>query len=209
LVQQSFLNKFPVHVIHNGVDLQNFDISNQKVLPPLKSIQTKTIILGVASTWDERKGLHDFKEFSKLINDSFQIVLIGLSKKQIKTLSKEIIGIERTEDIAELAAWYQAAKVFVNPTYQDNFPTTNIEALACGTPVVTYNTGGSPEAIDQNTGRVIKKGDVGGLKKAVEEITEKGKDHYQKICRNRAEKHFNKDERYLDYIELYRKIVGA
>ena len=116
--------------------------------------------MGVASIWDRRKGLDDFISLSNKLSGTYQIILIGLTKKQIAQLPKNIIGIERTESIEELAEYYSLAKVFVNPTYQDNFPTTNIEALACGTPVVTYNTGGSPEAIDKETGIVVEKGNV-------------------------------------------------
>ena len=105
------------------------------------------MILGVASTWDKRKGLDDFVKLRTMIDRGYAIVLVGLSEKQIKSLPEGIVGIRRTESVNQLAELYSLADVFVNPTYVDNFPTTNIEALACGTPVVTYNTGGSPEAV--------------------------------------------------------------
>jgi glycosyltransferase involved in cell wall biosynthesis len=130
-----------------------------------------------------------------------------MSEKQIKDLPVNITGIPRTESIQELAVLYSAASVFVNPTYVDNFPTTNIEALACGTPVITYKTGGSHEAIDEQTGFVIEKGYIEGLAIAIHKIREKGKAHYTPLCRARAEKLFNKEDRYRDYIELYSKIV--
>ena len=98
------------------------------------------------------------------------MILIGLSSKQLQTLPQNIMGVQRTESIAELANYYSMADVYVNPTHKDNFPTTNIEALACGTPVITYNTGGSPEAIDAKTGKIIKKGDVQGLWHAIQEL---------------------------------------
>jgi len=106
-----------------------------------------------------------------------------------------------------LAALYSGAEVFVNPTYVDNFPTTNIEALACGTPVVTYNTGGSPEAIDENIGTVVEKGDTEGLGKAVETILKNGKEHYSSACRDRAVKLYNKNDRYGEYISLYQSML--
>ena len=141
-------------------------------------------------------------------SDTYQIILIGLTKKQIAQLPKNIIGIERTESIEELAEYYSLAKVFVNPTYQDNFPTTNIEALACGTPVVTYNTGGSPEAIDKETGIVVEKGKVDELRDAIERVTSAKKEYYDKEkCRKRAEKHFDKNERYQDYLQLFKTLV--
>ena len=110
-------------------------------------LEGKKIVLGVASVWDERKGLDDFIKLANMLDDSYAIVLVGLSEKQIRNLPKEIIGIRRTNSTQELAAIYTAADVFVNPTYEDNYPTTNLEAQACGTPVITYRTGGSPESV--------------------------------------------------------------
>ena len=111
-------------------------------------------------------------------------MLVGLTAKQISSLPAGIRGISRTENRDELAALYAMADVFVNPTYVDNFPTTNIEALACGTPVITYRTGGSPEAIDEKTGIVVEKGDIRELRNAVETVLNNGKEHYAAYCRN-------------------------
>jgi glycosyltransferase involved in cell wall biosynthesis len=119
-----------------------------------------------------------------------------------------MIGIKKTADVRELAALYSGATAFANPTYIDNFPTTNIEALSCGTPVVTYNTGGSPEAIDEDTGMVVEKGDVRGLANALQFLATKGKVDFAGSCRARAKQYFNKEERYLDYIRLYEKLTS-
>lgn len=107
-----------------------------------------------------------------------------------------------------MAMLYSLSSVFVNPTYEDNFPTTNIEALACGTPVITYNTGGSPEAIDNNTGYVVEKGDINGLTSKIKIVCNHGKSYYKSMCRSRAENLFNKEDRYNDYIELYKEILN-
>jgi glycosyltransferase involved in cell wall biosynthesis len=165
-------------------------------------------VLGVASIWDKRKGLDDFIELSKIIdNTKIQIILIGLSKDQINKLPTQIIGIERTENVQQLAEYYSLANVFVNPTWQDNFPTTNIESLASGTPVITYNTGGSPEAIEESTGIVVNKGDIEGLKNAIDKVINNGKDFYQTNCRKRAELLFNKNDRYMDYLKIYKQLI--
>jgi len=134
-----------------------------------------------------------------------KIVLIGLSDKQIEQLPKGIQGIKRTENVEALVDWYNKASVFVNPTYVDNFPTTNLEALACGTPVVTYNTGGSPEAIDHQTGIVVDKGDVKALSEAV--LTMVKNEATVKACRERAEKYFNKEDRYKEYLSIYNQLI--
>jgi len=194
-VKKSFLKDYSVEVIHNGIDLYTFK--------PEKTIkkERKKIVLGVASTWDPRKGLDDFVELRKKIAEDYKIVLIGLSSKQVEGLPDGIKGIQRTENINELVGWYNKAAVFVNPTYVDNFPTTNIEALACGTPVITYDTGGSPEAICEETGRVVKKGNIQALSEAIQRM-EKSTDISNK-CRERAVNHFNRESRYLDYLNLY------
>lgn len=203
----SFLKGYPVKVIHNGVDLAVFEpISSSEIL--LKyGIANKTFILGIASIWDKRKGLDDFIKLSNQLSNDIDIVLVGLTPVQSAGLPENIKVISRTENQQELAALYSAASVFVNPTYVDNFPTTNIEALACGTPVITYRTGGSPEAVDANTGVVVEKGDIGGLKDAIEDIVFKGKLLYRDSCRQRAERLYNKEERYADYVELFASLV--
>lgn len=200
---ESFLSNFPIRVINNGIDLSVFNIKEEKVFDC-----SRPIILGVTSVWSREKGLFDLIKLSEQLSVRYQIVLVGLNKKQIKSLPSNILGIERTESIEELANYYSQALAYINPTYGDTFPTTNLEALACGTPVITYNTGGSPEAIDGNTGYVVEKGDIGGLIEKIELISEKGKHFYQAKCRERAERLFNKDDRYSDYIELYKEILN-
>ncbi|HIB38462.1 glycosyltransferase [Mesonia sp.] len=200
IVESSFLKNNKIIKIHNGIDIDKFKILN------LKRTEQK-IILGVASTWDKRKGLKDFIELSKQLNKNYSIVLIGLSKKQIKGLPNNIKGIERTESIDDLVNWYNKASFFINPTYVDNFPTTNIEALACGTPIITYDTGGSAEAIknESEVGYVVEKGNVSRIAEIIENFSYS--EDVGLKCRDSAIKHFNKIERYLDYINLYHSIL--
>ena len=141
-----------------------------------------------------------------MLSDEYKIILVGLNKKQIETLPENIIGIERTESVHELAELYSMADVFVNPTYSDNFPTTNIEALACGTPVITYKTGGSPEAIDEMTGIVVEQGNINKLKEAIESVA-KDKAMYTEKCRERAVNLYNKQDRFNDYINLFNSLT--
>lgn len=158
LVNKSFLNAYKTKVIYNGVDSKifhyvksNFRIDN--------NLENKKIILGVASTWDERKGLKDFIKLAKIIDSKTAIVLVGLNDKQISLLPNNIIGIKKTTNVKELVEIYSSADIFFNPTYDDNFPTTNIEALLCGIPIITYDTGGCRECIfDDKCGLVVSKG---------------------------------------------------
>ena len=148
-IEKSFLKDYETVVIHNGVDTSIFKPTPSDIRQQY-GIEDKKIILGVASVWDKRKGLNTFLELSKEIDDEYQIVLIGLNSKQIKQLPSNIIGISRTESVQELVEWYSAAYVYFNPTLEDNYPTTNLEAISCGTPVVTFETGGSPESVVGN-----------------------------------------------------------
>ena len=150
----------------------------------------------------------DFVKLRQLLDDSYEIVLIGLTQKQIDSLPAGIHGIARTNNIDELVQYYNKADVFVNPTYEDNFPTTNIEALACGAPVITYNTGGSPEAVDTNTGLVVEYGNINTLAEGIRSICNYANTEERRLlCRQRAERFFNKNERYQQYIDLYSKLV--
>ena len=203
IVNESHMRNHPIRMIHNGIDLENFK--------PAVSVHCKIdrkTVLGVSSVWEPRKGLKDFYLLRDLLDDSYQIVLIGLTKKQIKVLPSGIIGIERTNSLDELVQYYSTADIFVNPTYEDNFPTTNLEALACGTPVVTYRTGGSPEAIDEQTGLVVDTGDVNGLADGIRKLcNDSNQEERRKLCRQRAVSLFNKNDRYQEYLDLYNSLL--
>lgn len=207
-VQNSFLKDFQIKVIHNGVDLNVFKYrgDNEAIREKYK-ISNKKFILGVANIWDERKGLLDFIRLREKLTNEIEIVLVGLKNDQINRIPDGIVGIKQTRNAEELARIYSSASIFLNPTYVDNFPTTNIEALACGTPAITYNTGGSPEAIDGNTGFIVEQGDIEGIIFAIQEILNKGEENYRYNCRQRAEKLFDKNSRFKEYIKLYKDII--
>jgi glycosyltransferase involved in cell wall biosynthesis len=208
IVKESLLKDYEVNVIHNGIDIQKFQPIQSDIREKL-SISDKRVILGVASPWGSRKGLNDLFELHSYIpSDKYQIVLIGLSEDQIKRLPNGIIGLTRTECVEELAQWYSLADVFVNPTYEDTYPTTNLEAISCGTPVITYRTGGSPESVTSHTGRVVEHGDVESVVKAVEELCAEDREAVRDACREYAEVHFDKKECFKKYLELYEKLIN-
>jgi len=163
--------------------------------------QPSKIILGVANVWSRRKGLNYFLQLADILDDTFHIVLIGVSKKQQSKITaryrNRITAITRTDSQAELAAWYQCAYVFVNPTLEDNFPTTNLEALACGTPVITFNTGGSPECINSTCGIVVEKGNITQLKEAILSLNNRTEITSSK-CRKQA-LNYDKNMRFKEY----------
>lgn len=199
LVDSSFLNQYPKHRIWNGIDVEQFKPHGRNSMIDKYGIY----VLGVANKWEKRKGLDDFIALRQRLPQNITIVLVGLNKEQTLSLPNGIIGIERTENIEQLQKLYSGALAFINPTWEDNFPTTNLEALACGTPVVTYRTGGSVEAINQKTGMIVEQGDIAGLTEAINKIGITGRDNYSEVCRARAVANFDKRERFREYIELY------
>jgi glycosyltransferase involved in cell wall biosynthesis len=207
-MSRSFLKDCEYRVIHNGIDLNTFTIRDTKAVKDKYGLNGKRIYLGLASIWSTEKGWDDFMEMSKLLNDDETIVLVGVEKAKIQDLPKNVIGITRTENIGQLAELYSAADVFVNPTWQDNYPTVNLEAISCGTPVVTYRTGGSVEAITEQTGVVVEQGDVNGLLNTARDVASRGKEYYQEPCREYALQNFKKENRYVDYLKLYDELVG-
>lgn len=198
LVKQSFLKDYPVEVIHNGIDLNVFKPTPSDFRKKYR-LENKKIILGIASPWTPRKGLKDFIKLAELLDEETRIVLVGLNDKQIKSLPENIIGIKRTNNPQELAGIYTTADVFFNPTYEDNYPTTNLEALACGTPVVTYNTGGSPESAG-DTAVIIEKND---FKQILQELA-------SDLCHvslNKSQiENLSKERCVLFYLDLYGKV---
>ena len=202
-VKESFLKDKSMTVIKNGVDLNVFK-------PSVCNNDGKFRVLGVSGVWSKGKGLYDFYQLRDLLDGKYEIILVGLSKEQMKELPSGIVGIEHTESVQELAQLYSSASVFVNPTYADTFPTVNLEAMACGTPVITYRTGGSPEAVTPETGWVVEQGDVEGIAAIVKSLAIKDKrdiEAQRKACRKRAEQEFDKDKCFEKYVELYEELI--
>lgn len=203
LLKKSFFKEYPSVVIRNGIDLQSFGYSEAVDLPALKG---KFVILGVSNVWEKRKGLDDFLSLSINLSDDMVIVLIGLSKSQMRRCPSNIIGISHTKDISELVSFYSRADVFLNLTYEDNYPTTNLEAIACGTPVITYNTGGSPESVKENNGYVVDKGDLVGVVECIQNIR-RGELPGRKERKEYAAKFFDQEKCFLEYIKIYNSLI--
>lgn len=199
ILQVSYLKEYPIKVINNGIDLSNFH-PVESTFREENNIK-QYLILGVALGWGIRKGLDVMIELSKRLPENYQIVLVGTDAEIDKILPKEIISIHRTHNQKELAEIYSAADVFVNPTREDNFPTTNIEALACGTPVITFKTGGSPEILNNKCGSVIQYNNMDLLEKEIIRVCETNID-FKEECVKRA-KLFDKNNKFKEYIDLF------
>ncbi len=203
-VSLSYLKDKKTIAIQNGIDLDIFKPTGSDIKEKLCPAGQK-LLLGVTGTWTKNKGLDDFIRLRGLLSEDYVICLVGLSKKQMKQLPEGITGVERTESVTELAQYYSAADLFLNLTYEDTFPTTNIEAIACGSPVLTYRTGGSPEIIDETCGFVVEKGDMAGVADVVTQHLH-NKEIYTEACVNRA-MHFKETDCYRKYVELYEEIL--
>ena len=199
LVKQSFLKEYSVYVINNGIDLDVFH--------PIKSdfrethgLTDKKIILGVAAGWATRKGFSDCLKLAQKIDQDYQIVLVGLTDSQIQNLPPNILGIAKTNSQKELAEIYSSADVFINTTYEDNYPTVNLEARACGLPVVTYATGGSPESAGKDA-YIVEPGNITALKEAVEKAI------CEKCGECQMDNSISCQSMSGQYIELYRTLL--
>ncbi len=211
LVKESFLKNYKIQIINNGIDLIRFRVMNpddgtlERLRVRYSIKKDRRIVLGVANVWTERKGLDSFYQLANNLPMEYLIILVGIKGRVARTIrsgyANRIIGIERTESIDELVCWYNIADVFVNPTLEDNFPTTNIEALACGTPIITYNTGGSPESVDSQCGIVVNKGDIIGLLNAVDSLSGRKKE-MSHICRQKAIQQYDGKKQLAQYIDL-------
>ena len=200
LAEQSFLGKYPVTVIPNGVDTEIFQPWKNEIRKQY-GLEEKKIVLGVANVWNQKKGLQDFCKLAAYLPENYQIILVGLQEQQIQQLPGNIIGISRTENAVELAAYYCVADVFVNPTYEDTLPTVNLEAQFCGTAVVSYDVCGCPETVQPGCGELVPCGDVEALCRAV--VAWSG--HAEPVPVNRE--WLSKERCYESYCNLYKQVL--
>lgn len=202
LAEQSFLGMYPVEVIPNGIDLSQFQPRENDVKSRC-GIRDKKLILGVSYAWDNKKGLDVFLELSRRLVDGYRIMLVGTDDQVDKLLPPEILSVHRTDSPQTLAELYSAADVFVNPTREDTLPTVNMEALACGTPVVTFQVGGSAEVADETCGVAVPKGDVDALEAQIRRVCEV-QPFTARACVARAGE-FSQEKAIGRYLALYRR----
>lgn len=207
LLSQSFLKEYPIHLIYNGVDTKVFRPITSDVRSRL-GLDGKFVLIGVASPWSLMKGWDDYMNLRQKLPDEYTIVMVGLSKKQKEKLPQGIVGIERTQNQEELAAYYSMADVTLNLSYQETFGMTTVEGMACGTPGIVYNKTASPELVTAETGSIVEAGNINHVVNAIIEIKNKGKVSYSAACRQRAEKNFDKDKCFKEYIRLYESLIN-
>lgn len=203
LVKSSFLKTYPVEVINNGIDLDVYKPINSDFKAKHK-LDNKFVLLGVSFAWEVRKGFDVFVELSKRLGEEYKIIMVGVDNKTAASLPDSIIQIPVTQNQRELVEIYSAADLFVNPTREDTFPTVNLEALACGTPVLTFETGGSPETVDDTCGVVVPCDDIDALEEQIHRIKAE-RPYTEEACVNRAQR-FDMNKRFMEYVDLYNKL---
>lgn len=210
-VRDSFLSEYDIRCIYNGVDIDVF--SPQMSLDSLRIkhniTSSEKVVLGVASVWEKRKGLESFYKLREILSSRYRIILIGLSDNQLKHVPKGIDVVRRTEKLNQLAEYYSLADVFVNTSIAETFGLTTVEALACGTPCVVYNTTACPELLNEKNGGIVALGDVPAVAEAVKIICDNSDSiKMRDSCRERAVAYFNKMDRYQEYWNLYQSLLN-
>lgn len=200
LVKKSFLGEYPVRVINNGIDTTVFhtmDLQKERY----NEFAGEKVILSVATNWSILKGLEDFIKLAQLLDNDYVIVLVGgMTRKQKARLPKNITHIEKTQDVKEMVKLYNIADWYVNLTYCDTYPTVNLEAVACGTPVITYAVGGSAESAKKFGGVLVERGDVNSIASVIENVN--------KLEINAAiKKDIDKSTFISKYMNLYKDII--
>lgn len=206
LVKQSFLKDYPVEVINNGIDLNIFRPKDSSFRRDHGISPQEYMLLGVAFGWEKRKGLDAFLWLAEHLPENYRIVLVGTDEEVDKLLPSNIISLRRTGSQQELAKIYSAADLFVNPTREENFPTVNMEALACGTPVLTFNTGGSPEIIDDSCGAVVDCGDMEALAEKCRLVCENSVFSSAACLRRAAE--YGQERCFRQYVVSYESMAS-
>ncbi len=210
LTKQSFLGKYPIKVIHNGIDISVFKPYNASAeFKDLYHLNGKKILLGVANNWDKRKGMEDYIRLRKVLPAEYVIVMIGVNEEQRQALPDGIIGIKQTSNTTELALWYSVADILMNLSYEETFGLTTVEGFACGTPSIVYNKTASPELVDCKTGIVVEAGNISQLVRAIDDLMHLNPKETKLACRDKAEKIYNQQVTFSSYIDLYKSILGG
>lgn len=213
LIKQSFLREKKIKTIHNGIDLDVFSpntaCQSESIKVIREQISGKFVAIGVATSWNEAKGLKDYYKLSQMLQEDERIIMVGLSKDIIGILPPKIIGVERTESQQELSALYCMSDVVLSMSYGESLGTTPLEGMACGTPAIVYdNTGHPEEIVEGQTGYVVPTGNVDAVFESIKKVKSNSKAFYEKACIDRTKQCFQKSVYLQEYLDLYKSILS-
>lgn len=208
LAEESFFSKYPIHVVYDGIDTESFKPRNSN-LRQVYGLENKFILLSAAANWSNAKGWNDYLKLSNMLSNDCVIMLVGVTDKQRETLPSNIIGVPRQESKEKLAEFYSMADVLLNLSYQETFGMTTAEAMACGTPGISYDRTASPELISPDTGIIVEAGNMEQIINAITTIQKNGKSFYSRACRQRVMENFDFKKVNQQYFEIYEKILSS
>ncbi len=205
--KRSFLEDCNISCIYNGVNTEIFRPSKSNVRKKYGLKEDTLLVMGMANKWLLPSNINIIDAFHDLTGVTLMIV--GCTESQMLLLQKygeKVVGIGFINDRETLAEIYSAADVFINLTHADTLPTVNMESICCGTPVITYDSCGSPELVSEGTGIIVKEGDKAGIIEAIKCISKLNRE----LCRKKGLEDFDKTNCYKKYIEIYQQLeIGA
>lgn len=200
-----FKNAKEITRIYNWIDLKKFYPRDTKKLRKQLNLKNKKILLCVASGWNKGKGLDTVINLSYKLSNDEKLIVIGNIKNNIK-LNENTIHIPATNSVDTLAEYYSLADVFVQPSLEETFGKVSAEALACGTPIICFNSTANPELVGEKCGSVVKIGDIDELYQGIKDILKNGKDFYYEKCIKFARKNFDKEANIEQYLSLFQRL---
>jgi len=204
--KQSFLSSAKiVKRIYNWIDSDVFKPKDTNHLRSAMKLQNNFVILGVASGWSEKKGLSQFIKMADHIGSQDRIILIGNMKQKVG-LPNNIIHIEQTDDIEQLAEYYSMADVFVQLSLTETFGKVTAEALSCGTPAIVYNATANPELIGEGCGYIAEKNDLSQVIEHIMQVKKNRKSFYSEKCIKYAKANFDKTKNIKEHIDMYNEL---
>lgn len=206
LVDESFFGKYPVKVVYDGIDTDSF-VHRESTLRQQYDLEGKFILMSAAANWSNAKGWNDYIKLSEMLPEDCVIMLLGVTESQKAELPPKIIAVSRVEGKEKLAEYYSMADILLNLSYQETFGMTTAEAMACGTPGISYNRTACPELISPDTGLVVEAGDMEQILSAIAEIRRNGKQYYAEACRQRVLDHFDFKKVNMAYFDIYDEIL--
>lgn len=206
VAEKSYLNKFPIDVVPNGIDTGRFNYTDKDIKKRFQ-IESKILLLAVASGFEERKGIFDYVALSRILTDKYQLMLVGVNDQDRKVLPDNVIAVSRANGPEELAAFYSASDVLLSLSYEETFGLTVVEAMACGTPAIVYDNTAQPELITKETGTVVPTGDIDTLINAIEVVCSKPKETYEDACRRHAIQ-YDESLSYNKYLDIYNSLIN-